>query len=411
VREETMPNDTQDSFSLDEISLQILLLLSGGSSLNLRTIAKALQKPETAILYGILSLENRGFISKNKSTNSYQITEKGVDYLALNYGMQANVRSAEESTNKPGKKISWAKPLKEFFIWTVTFIWLAILGIIASSVVLVFLVGRFWESALLALLFLIVLFGAIRVVKQSTTLVIFRFGICIGAKGPGPVIKFPIIDKSELVELKVDHNKIPGEACITKDNVQIKVDFVYYWQIKDAVKSVTEVTNATDATKLLATGALRAVIAGFTFSDLQEQRQDLNKKLQNEIDVYSSKWGIYVTNVEIQEVKTSDEIRKAMEDWRAAKWKSESVEILAKGQAEALKKLYTVANIIDSNTLNLKYFEMLVELGKGESTKYIFPMELSNLLQSWTKKNNGDQGDKKNDTLPELPGGTDLTKK
>jgi regulator of protease activity HflC (stomatin/prohibitin superfamily) len=248
-------------------------------------------------------------------------------------------------------------------------------------------------------------------VKQSTTLVVFRFGICIGAKGPGLVLTFPIIDKWELVELKVDHNKIPGEACITKDNVQIKVDFVYYWQIKDAVKSVTEVTNATDATRLLATGALRAVIASFTFSDLQEQRQDLNKKLQNEIDVYSSRWGIYVTNVEIQEVKTSDEIRRAMEDWRAAKWRSESMEILAKGEAEALKKLYAVANIIDSNTLNLKYFEMLSKLGQAESTKYIFPMELSNLIQSWTKKDNGDQGDKKSDHPLEQPSGTYLANK
>jgi regulator of protease activity HflC (stomatin/prohibitin superfamily) len=204
----------------------------------------------------------------------------------------------------------------------------------------------------------------------------------------------------QIVEIRVRHEEVPHETCITQDNVQIDVDFVFYWQIKQPEWSLTRVTDPVESIRLLATAILRAVIAHYDFNDVQTRRESINDLLKVKIDEISSDWGVFVTTMEIREVKASIEIVKAMEKRRAAEWESEAIETLARGQAEALKTLFASASQIDNKTLNLKYFEMLQKLGEGQSTKYIFPMELSNLVQSWIpqNRNKSDQSDEKNDT-------------
>ncbi len=379
---------------LDDISRQVLLLLSHEENFTVHNISKAIQQPDNAALYAVTILEKRNFIFKKGTNNSYQISKEGSDYLAVNFGIR--VTRPTPPTN-PKELIAKQKNrlltyITKFVVWAAIPIWLMIPSLILSigfvgTATITNNFAKLGLSLILALLIVLYFVWTLRIVKQSTTVVIFRLGICIGARGPGIIVILPIFDKVHFVELKVDHKEIYDEACITKDNVQIKVDFVYFWKILDAERSVTQVSNALESIEKLATGALRAVIAGFDFSEVQEKRQDLNVKLRDQIEATSSDWGIDVINVEIQEVKTSPEIKTAMEEWRAARWKSEAIATLAEGQAKALNSLHAAAYNLDSNTLNLKYFEMLEKLGQSQATKYIFPMELTNLIRSWIQTN------------------------
>jgi regulator of protease activity HflC (stomatin/prohibitin superfamily) len=221
---------------------------------------------------------------------------------------------------------------------------------------------------------------------EGSKLVLFRWGKYTGTKGPGPVLVIPIFYTTEVVDIRVKEQEISHQTCITQDNVQIDIDFVYYWRIESPEWSLTKVANPQQAIQLLATGILRAVIAKFTFTDVQKNRQTINDKLKEDIDVIIHEWGVTVTSIEIREVKASPEIVQAMEKARTAQWNRETMEILASGEAEALNALRKAAYNLDQNTLNLKYFEVLRKLGEGESTKYIFPMEFSSLVQSWTKE-------------------------
>jgi len=206
-------------------------------------------------------------------------------------------------------------------------------------------------------------------------------GKCIGAGGPGLVLLLPIIDRLIPVDLRVKHQEVPHETCITQDNVQIDVDFVFYWKIQQPVWSVTKITDAEESIRLLATALLRAVIAHFPFNDVLNKRESINDLLKDKIDEISSEWGVYVTTMEIREIKPPEEIVKSMHKQREAEWLRQAIVINAEAQAEALKLLYEIATLIDDKTLNLKYFEMLRDLGQGEATKYIFPLELTNLIR------------------------------
>jgi regulator of protease activity HflC (stomatin/prohibitin superfamily) len=229
-------------------------------------------------------------------------------------------------------------------------------------------------------------------VPEYERLVIFRLGKCIGAKGPGPILTLPI-DLSKTVDLRVKNHEVPIEACITQDNVQIDVDVIFYTKIQHPVWSITKVKDPEESIKLLASALLRSVIASFQFKDVLLKRESINDMLKQKINVISSQWGIMITNMEIREIKPPITIVNSMHKEREAEWNRQATMIDADAQAKALKALYEIATLIDDKTLSLKYFEMLKDLGRGESTKYIFPLELTELvkplLQSINKQDKG----------------------
>jgi len=151
--------------------------------------------------------------------------------------------------------------------------------------------------------------------------------------------------------------------------------------------------------------------------------------LREKLDVETERWGIKVENVEIREIEPPRDIQEAMNRQMSAERVRRAVvteadgtreaavtvadgekqaailtaegarqaEILtaegdqqaavlrADGYATALERIYSVARNIDANTLSLQYFETLKELGNGEATKFIFPMEFTNLLSPFIK--------------------------
>lgn len=219
---------------------------------------------------------------------------------------------------------------------------------------------------------------------------------------------------------------IPRQTNITLDNAPIDIDFLIYMRIMEdqAEKAVLEVVDYHAAVIGIATTTLRAVIGEMNVDDVLSQRERINEDLRMKLDEITGRWGIKVTQVEISEIEPARDIQEAMNRQmsaerirRAAVTEAEGTrqaaitvaegakqsailraegqrqsEILtaegdqqaavlrAEGFSTALDKISTVAEKIDSNTLSLQYFDTLKELGSSESTKFIFPMEFTNLL-------------------------------
>lgn len=379
-----MQDDTPSK--LDEKSLRILLVLSSKQALLVSDIARAvdldIEKGRESLRY----LEHKHLVQCENGI--YKISREGMT-LIFEKGMQLP------------KSLKPPKPLKSeadltlplFGSWQDLIFWLffIILSLIFYMGIALLLINRIPNEVVKIAVFVIFLFlwfitlffsfrSAYYSVPEYERIVIFRLGKCVGAKGPGPILTLPI-DRPKTVDLRVRHQEVPHEACITQDNVQIDVDFVFYWKIQQPVWSVTKVTDPEESIKLLATALLRAVIAHFPFNDVLNKRESINDMLKEKIDEISSEWGVYVTTMEIREIKPPEEIVKSMHKQREAEWLRQATLISADAQAKALRMLYEIASVIDDKTLSLKYFEMLRELGQGESTKYIFPLELTNLVK------------------------------
>ncbi|HJW83001.1 MAG TPA: SPFH domain-containing protein [Anaerolineae bacterium] len=266
----------------------------------------------------------------------------------------------------------------------------------------------------------------IRIVPQFQRLVVFRLGTCIGQKGPGLILLYPFgIDRAISADLREEVREVPHQTNITKDNASIGIDFLIYWQVVDPVKSVLEVNNFRQAALGIATTTLRAVIGDIALDDVLAQREHINQVLRAKLDEVTERWGVKVTAVEIREIVPPREILDAMtrqmsaERTRravvtealgtreaavtvaegqkqaailAAEGNKQAAVLEAEGQraaqalraegfAVALDKIFDIAKTVDSKTMALQYLEALKAVGASPSTKFIFPMEFTNMLK------------------------------
>ena len=277
---------------------------------------------------------------------------------------------------------------------------------------------------------LVVLASAIKIIPEYQRMVVFRLGRCVGAKGPGIIFLIPVVDRGVKVDLREQVREIPHQTAITSDNAGISIDFIWYYKILNPTESVLQVGNFEAAAQGMATTTLRAVIGGILLDDVLVEREHINNLLRTRLDEVTERWGVKVTNVEIREIIPPREIQDAMNrqmsaergrralvtestgqkeaainvaegEKQAAILRSEGVRrssileaegereaqlLRAEGFANALDKIFVIAKEIDQKTLTLQYFETLKSLGIGSSTKFIFPMEFTSMLENFMKR-------------------------
>ena len=273
----------------------------------------------------------------------------------------------------------------------------------------------------------IFLANAIRIVPEYQRLVVFRLGRSVGAKGPGIVLLIPVIDRAVKVDLREQVREIPHQTAITKDNASISVDFIWYYKVLDPTESVLQVGNFEVAAQGMATTTLRAVIGGIPLDDVLSEREHINTMLRTRLDEVTERWGVKVTNVEIREIIPPREIQEAMNRQMSAErirravvtestgtreaainvaqgekqssilraegskqsaileaeGQQQAQELKAQGFAKALDAINATAGTVDQKTMTLQYFEALRAIGASPSTKYIFPMEFTGLLDNF----------------------------
>ncbi|HLE78013.1 MAG TPA: SPFH domain-containing protein [bacterium] len=265
-----------------------------------------------------------------------------------------------------------------------------------------------------AIAFIWLAYNAIKIVREYQRLVVFRLGRTKGAKGPGIVWLWPIVDKAVWVDLREFFLEIPSQTCITKDNASINIDFLIYFKVFTPELSVIQVADFAGAARGIATTTLRAVVGDISLDDVLAKREQINQVLRSKLDEVTERWGVKVTTVEIREILPPREIQEAMTKQMSAErsrravvtealGKREAAITVAEGEKQAailqaegdrqaailraegfalaLDKIFSVAKGIDSKTLTLQYFEALKSLGQGASTKFIFPLEFTKLLK------------------------------
>jgi regulator of protease activity HflC (stomatin/prohibitin superfamily) len=271
--------------------------------------------------------------------------------------------------------------------------------------------------------------NAIKIVPEYQRLVVFRLGRCVGTRGPGLILLIPVIDRAVKADLREQVREIPHQVSITKDNAPISIDFLWYYKVLDPAESVLQVGNFEVAAQGMATTTLRAVIGGIPLDDVLSQREHINTLLRTRLDEVTERWGVKVTNVEIREIipprevqdamnrqMTAERVRRALVteslgDQEAAINRAEGTKqaavlqadgerqanilraegdkqsqaLRAEGYSVALEKIFGAAKLIDQKTMTLQYFETLKSLGASPSTKYIFPMEFTSMIENFVK--------------------------
>jgi regulator of protease activity HflC (stomatin/prohibitin superfamily) len=276
----------------------------------------------------------------------------------------------------------------------------------------------------------IILVNAIRIVPEYQRLVVFRLGrVMSQPRGPGIVFLIPIVDRPVKVDLREQIREVPHQVSITKDNAPISIDFLWYFKVIEPTASIVAVGNFELSAAGMATTTLRSVIGGIALDEVLSQRENINTTLRTKLDEVTERWGVKVTNVEIREIIPPKEVQEAMNrqmtaerirravvtestgtreaainvaegEKQSAILKAEGAKqanilqaegskqaqlLQAEGYSAALEKIFAAAKTIDQKTMTLQYFDTLKSLGQGASTKYIFPMEFTSMIENFIK--------------------------
>ncbi|MCS7122799.1 MAG: SPFH domain-containing protein [Candidatus Micrarchaeota archaeon] len=168
----------------------------------------------------------------------------------------------------------------------------------------------FWLFVVIIIASLV--FRVIVVVKQSELGLLMRLGKYVGKLGPGIHIITPIIDSVIIVDLRESLIDVKPQEVITKDNVNVVVDAVVYYQIIDPERAVFGVTDVILAISQLAQTTLRARIGELELDELLSARETLNARMRETLDVETDKWGVKITKVEVKRIDPPPKIQEAM---------------------------------------------------------------------------------------------------
>ncbi|MBW8079273.1 MAG: paraslipin, partial [Gallionella sp.] len=157
-------------------------------------------------------------------------------------------------------------------------------------------------------------FQTIKIVPQQNAWVVERFGKYDRTLEPGLSIVIPFMDrvayKHHLTEFPID---IAPQVCITRDNTQVQVDGVLYYQVTDAARASYGTSNYLAAITMLAQTALRSECGKRDLDKLLEDRDAINRTVVFALDEASPNWGVKVLRYEIKDITPPQQVLASMQ--------------------------------------------------------------------------------------------------
>ncbi|MCK4388386.1 MAG: slipin family protein [Dehalococcoidia bacterium] len=231
---------------------------------------------------------------------------------------------------------------------------------------------------IIALVVIILLSAAIKVVQEYERGGVFRLGRFVGLRGPGLIIIIPFIERMRKVDLRVITMDVPQQECMTMDNVTVTVDAVIYFRVVAADEAILKVLDYIKATSLLAATTLRNVVGQSELDELLAHRDRLNDKIQVVVDEGTNPWGIKVSMVEVKDVELPETMQRAMAAQAEAERDRRAKVVHAEGEYQAAAKLAQAAEIISTQpaALQLRYLQALTNIATERTNTILFPLPI-----------------------------------
>jgi regulator of protease activity HflC (stomatin/prohibitin superfamily) len=244
--------------------------------------------------------------------------------------------------------------------------------------------------SVLVITLLILMFSAIRILREYERGVVFLLGRFYRVKGPGFIIIIPFIQQMERVDLRTIVMDVPTQDVISRDNVSVKVNAVVYFRVIDPEKAIIQVEHFYDAISQLAQTTLRSVLGQHELDEMLAERDKLNADIRSLLDAQTDAWGIKVANVEIKHVDLDESMIRAIAKQAEAERSRRAKVIHAEGELQASEKLLLAAQVLaqQPQALQLRYLQTLTEIAGDKSSTIVFPlpMDMMNSLTEVFKK-------------------------
>jgi regulator of protease activity HflC (stomatin/prohibitin superfamily) len=244
-----------------------------------------------------------------------------------------------------------------------------------------------------AIFLVLVLFSALRIMREYERAVVFQLGRFWKVKGPGLILIIPIIQQAVRVDLRIRVTDIPSQDIISRDNVLVKVNAVVYYRVIDPKNAIIQVEDFMMATSQLAQTTLRSVLGQHELDEMLAERERLNADLQRILDEQTESWGIKVSNVELKHVDIDESMIRVIARQAEAERVRRAKIIEAEGEQQAAQKILEAATILATRpeAMQLRYLGALMTIANERSSTIVFPFptDLGQILAARLRADGG----------------------
>ncbi len=204
---------------------------------------------------------------------------------------------------------------------------------------------------IVAILLLVIIFAkkAVVIISQSETRIIERLGRYHATLTAGVNVIIPFVDHAKeivavkskryvytnTIDLREQVYDFDRQNVITKDNIQMQINALLYFQIVDPYKSVYEINNLPNAIEKLTQTTLRNIIGEMELDQTLTSRDTINTKLRSVLDDATNKWGVKVNRVELQDITPPESVLQAMEKQMQAERNKRATILTSEGEKQA----------------------------------------------------------------------------
>ena len=219
------------------------------------------------------------------------------------------------------------------------------------------------------------LLSGIRIVYEYKRAVKFRFGKYVSLLNPGFRWIIPIVDRIQLVDIRVITINVQKQEVMTQDNVPCLINGVLFFKIDDATKAILEVEDFVFAISQMAQATLRDVCGKVELDTILSEREEIVRNIKEIVELETKIWGISIQDVKIKDIELPENMKRSMANQAEAERSRRARIILAEAEKQAAGKLLEAGKIIDESpsAIKLRLYQTLSNIASEKNSTIVFP--------------------------------------
>jgi regulator of protease activity HflC (stomatin/prohibitin superfamily) len=293
-----------------------------------------------------------------------------------------------------------------------------------------------YVTLIIVLLVVVILWKSIKVVPQQEVGVVERLGKFHKLLNPGLNILVPLIDQVRKThDLRIQQANVPPQTVITKDNVQVQIDTIIFYQVVGPEQATYGISDYVTGVRNISTATMRQIIGKLELDETLSGREKISAEIRIALDEATEKWGVRIERVEVIDIKPPTDIQESMDKQmkaernkraiileaeaakqdvilraegdkqskilkaegdkeariREAEGQKQSLQLEAEGQAKAIELVASAernrieqlnASNLTEQVLAYKSFESLEKVANGQANKVFIPTNAVEVLGS-----------------------------
>lgn len=225
--------------------------------------------------------------------------------------------------------------------------------------------------------FILALAG-LRVVDQYERAVVLTLGKYTSTRQPGLTWILVIVQRTLIVDMRIDTVDIPQQEVITKDNVTVGINAVVYFRVSNSEKAVLEIQDFKHSVALYAQATLRDVIGEVELDTLLSQRDKIAGDIKKVVDVATDPWGIDVQYIKMQDIELPADMKRVMAKQAEAERMRRAIIIQAEGEFTAADKLSQAAELLSGKPggMSMRTLQTIEKINPDPSKTVLFALPI-----------------------------------